>query len=69
MEGPGPSLTGRGPRSWGANVRAMQRGTVTRWLEEKGYGLVRPDGWTDDPFVRRSSLEGCEALIPTERVN
>ncbi|CAE8653733.1 unnamed protein product [Polarella glacialis] len=38
------------------------QGTVKVWNDEKGFGFITPFDGSEDNFVHRSSLVGCDAL-------
>jgi CspA family cold shock protein len=40
----------------------VQTGRVKRWVAEKAYGFIAPDGGGADVFVHVSALVGCKAL-------
>jgi len=47
-----------------------QRGTVERFIEEKGYGFIRPDGASEEVFVHYTDVagNGYRSLREGERV-
>lgn len=49
----------------------MARGTVKRFVEEKGYGFIAPDEGGEDLFVHYSAIEGegYRSLEEGERVS
>jgi CspA family cold shock protein len=38
------------------------KGTVKRWLDQRGYGFIAPEEGDDDVFVHHSEIEGTYAL-------
>jgi len=46
----------------------MPNGTVKKWVDEKGFGFLLPDGGGNDVFVHRSVLVGTPNLAPGDRV-
>ena len=48
--------------------RETETGTVTRWLEGRGFGFIRPDLGGNDVFVNVAQLEGESYLRVGDRV-
>ncbi|UGB39127.1 cold-shock protein [Frateuria soli] len=46
----------------------MEEGTVTHWLDGRGYGFIRPDLGGDDVFVNVRQVEGESYLREGDRV-
>jgi CspA family cold shock protein len=49
----------------------MSSGTVSKFIDEKGYGFITPDGGGKDVFVHHSAIQmdGYKSLSPGQRVN
>lgn len=51
---------------------ARLQGTVARWMEDKGFGFIKPVGGGKDVFVHHSALPGSskerKSLTPGEKV-
>lgn len=37
-------------------------GTVKKWMEDKGFGFILPEGGGDDIFIHKNQLVDCEVL-------
>lgn len=49
----------------------MATGTVSKFIDEKGFGFITPDGGGKDVFVHHSDIKmnGFKTLSPGQRVN
>jgi cold shock protein len=49
----------------------MATGTVSKFMDEKGYGFITPDGGGKDVFVHHSDIkmDGYKSLRPGQRVS
>jgi CspA family cold shock protein len=44
------------------------RGTVKRWLIDRGYGFIGPEGGGEDIFVHQSDIEEADELVEGQKV-
>jgi cold shock protein len=49
---------------------AREKGTVERFMDEKGFGFIKPDNGNKDVFVHHSALPGSgfKSLAQGQRV-
>jgi cold shock protein len=49
---------------------AREKGTVERFMDEKGFGFIKPDNGTKDVFVHHSAIggSGFKSLSQGQRV-
>jgi len=49
----------------------MATGIVSKFIDEKGFGFITPDGGGKDVFVHHSDIkmDGFKTLSPGQRVN
>ena len=45
------------------------KGTVKRWLDQRGYGFLEPEGGGDDIFIHHSEVQGSYALSEGQKVS
>ncbi|GIK72744.1 MAG: CRISPR-associated RAMP family protein [Chloroflexota bacterium] len=62
-----PQSSGAGSGSSGGGS-TEKTGAVTRWVEGKGYGFIKPDGGGQDLFVHSSDVQGATSLQEGQRV-
>jgi CspA family cold shock protein len=44
------------------------KGTVKRWLDQRGYGFIEPEGGGNDIFIHHSEIQGSYALSEGQKV-
>jgi cold shock CspA family protein len=49
-------------------VKRVTKGTVKRWIGDRGYGFIRPEGKKEEIFVHSSNLRGAAFLREGEKV-
>ena len=43
-------------------------GTVKNWIDDRGFGFIKPEGPHEDVFVHHSNLNGAYMLLRGQRV-
>jgi cold shock protein len=46
----------------------MRVGVVRKWVTDRGYGFIQPEGGSGDLFVHVSALNGLSELAMGQRV-
>jgi CspA family cold shock protein len=46
----------------------LDKGTVSRWFDFKGYGFIDVDGVDKDVFVHNSDVKGIHSIRQGEKV-
>merc|ERR1711935_940236 len=58
------------PRSFFAHQLTMSlKGTVKKFMEDKGFGFITPDDGSEDVFIHIKQCNGAESLSEGDKVS